>query len=130
MEVIGDKGALIWDNGKLRRLDASMPVSTHLLNDPGLWSGPETSWSEVEIDEESGGHRDVHQRFAQAVQANDPSLMVATGEDGLRALELANAILMAGYTRREIELPMDAAAFDAMLEKLQAGTKPEELHVR
>jgi predicted dehydrogenase len=130
MEVIGDKGALIWDDGKLRRLEPATPISTHLLTEPGSWSSPDSTWSEVEISEESGGHINGHQRFAQAVRANDPSLLVATGEDGLRALELANAILMAGYTRREIELPLDAAAFDAMLEKLQAGTKPDELHVR
>jgi hypothetical protein len=62
------------------------------------------------------------------VRENDPSLLVADGEDGLRSLELANAMLLAGYTHREVKLPLDRNAFERMLKKLQSGTKPQELY--
>ena len=55
--------------------------------------------------------------------------MAANGNDGLLAVELANAILAAGYTRREVTLPLDADNFEEMLGKLQSGTKPEELYI-
>jgi hypothetical protein len=38
--------------------------------------------------------------------------------DGLKALELGNAMLMAGITRQPATLPLDAVAFDALLKDL------------
>jgi predicted dehydrogenase len=129
LEVVGDKAALVWRGGKLRRLNLTPSVSEHLFKGP-QWGAMETAWEDVEVDRTtSGTHQQVHQQFCRAVQHNDASMLVATGEDGLRELELANAILLAGYTRREVQLPLDAAAFDSMLEKLQNGTKPDELRV-
>ena len=36
------------------------------------------------------------------------------GEEGVRGLEIGNAMLMAGVTRQAVTLPMDAGAFDAV----------------
>lgn len=127
MEIVGDKAALIWSDGKLRRLDLSPAVSTHLATAEGGFAQMESTWSEVEIEKDDGEHhKEVHRAFAHAVRENDASLMIANGEDGLRALELANAILMAGYTRREIALPLNPRAFERIHKKLQAGAQPEE----
>lgn len=125
-EIVGDRGAIRWSEGKLRRMRTSVPVSEHLRGEAKMFAGIESTWEDVEVQESGGGHREVHRAFAQAVRAKDPALLVANGQDGLRQLELANAILMAGYTHREVQLPLDADAFEAMLEKLQAGAKPEE----
>jgi predicted dehydrogenase len=128
MEVIGDQGVLIYSDGKLRRADLSATVSQHLIGATERFGGLELSWRDVEIEEETAQpHLEVHRAFANAVRANDPSLLVATGEDGLRALEFGNAVLLAGYTRREVKLPLAAGAFETMLEKLQSGVKPDEL---
>jgi predicted dehydrogenase len=129
LEVVGDKGALIWKDGKLRRLRVSVPISHH-LREGEKWGAPETSWEDVEYSNDYDQlHKGLHQQFARAVATGDASLVVASGEDGVRELEVANAILMAGYTRREVQFPLDAAAFDTMLEKLQSGTRPDELRV-
>lgn len=128
IEVIGDKGVLTYSDGLLRRADLSASVSQHLGGAVERFGGLELSWHDVEIEAEAADpFREVHRAFAHAVRAKDPSLLVATGEDGLRALELGNAILLAGYTRREVKLPLATGAFEAMLEKLQNGTKPESL---
>jgi predicted dehydrogenase len=128
MEVVGDKGALVYSDGKLRRADLSFPVSTHLSGASERFGGLELSWRDVEIEDDTvTAHKEVHRAFAKAVRANDPSLLIATGEDGLRSLEFGNAILLAGYTRREVKLPLESGAFEAMLEKLQSGVKPDDL---
>jgi predicted dehydrogenase len=129
IEVVGEKGALVSSEGKLRRMTLAVPVNQHLRN-AEKWGALESQWSDVEVEEENGElHKKVHQCFAQAIRANDPSLMTASGEDGLRAIEFANAILTAGYTRREVKLPLDPEAFETLLGKLQSGTKPEELYL-
>ena len=59
--------------------------------------------------------------FAKAVRAGDESLMIANGEDGLRALELANGMLLAGYSHQEVAIPVDRGKYERMLRKLREG---------
>lgn len=127
IEVAGERGSLIWEDGKLRHFVASEPMSEHLRTSTGS-SGLTGEWHDVEVEGEPGSHLQVVQAFAQAVRQNDESLLIANGEDGLRSLELANAMLLAGYTRRETSLPLDRARFERTLEKLKAGAKPEEFY--
>ena len=128
VELAGDKGLLVLDNG-LRFFELETPISQHLPTATNGFEAPKGQWRDIEIDTPKGEHTDVTRAFARAVRAKDPSLMVATGRDGVKALELANAILMAGYTHREVEFPVDRNAVDAMLKNLQEGVTPEQLKI-
>jgi hypothetical protein len=44
--------------------------------------------------------------------------MLSPGVEGVRGLELGNAMLMAGVTGKAVDLPMDGAAYDALLKDL------------
>lgn len=127
VELAGDKGLLALDSDGLRFYELEMPLSQHLTTAPGGFDQPKGAWRDVEIDVPNGGHTDVVRAFCRAVRANDASLLVADGRDGVKALELANAILMAGYTHQEVQLPVDRQAVDAMLKNLQEGVSPEQL---
>jgi predicted dehydrogenase len=129
VEIAGDKGLLTLDDRGLRCFDLETPISTHLPSATGAFETPKGAWREIAVENGGGGHTTVTRAFCHAVRANDASLMVASGREGLQALELANAILSAGYTRREVQLPLDRAAFDAMLERLQNGAKGTDLRM-
>ena len=50
----------------------------------------------------------------------------APASEGIKGLELGNAMLLSGLTRKPVELPLDAAHFDGFLEELKrqyAGRK-------
>lgn len=126
-EVAGDRGMLVLEDGKLRHFVLEEPLSTHLKNHPTAFAAPKGEWRDVEIDAKSLGHNGVTQQFVKAVRANDESLLVANGEDGLRSLELANAMLMAGFMRREVTLPVDRGGYERMLRKLREGLPYQEL---
>jgi predicted dehydrogenase len=128
VEVAGDNGVLEMRNGQLRHFQLKEPLSEHLRGTTARFGGLEGEWHEVEIEKTAAGHQTVVRRFVQAVQENDESLLVANGEDGLRALELGNAMLMAGYTRCEVTLPLDRDKFGRMLQRLQDGASPAEFH--
>lgn len=125
MEVLGDKGALVWDGHKLRMSTPEQDISEHIRTCPTNSGNPGT-WSEIELPDSAYGAGEVHRAFARAIRENDTSLIIADGEAGVRSLELANAILLAGYTRRQVNLPIDRNAVERMLKKLQGGAKPEE----
>jgi predicted dehydrogenase len=127
VEIAGDKGVISLDERGLRFFELQTPLSEHLKSSQEAFGNPKGDWRTIEHEDKEQGHTEVTRAFCRAIQNKDASLMVADGREGLKALELANAILTAGYTRREVKLPLDRAAFDAMLEKLQNGAKPNEL---
>ena len=129
VELAGDNGLLALDSDGLRFYELEMPLSQHLATAQGGFSQPKGEWRNIEIDTPNGSHNDVTRAFCRAVRANDASLLVADGRDGMKALELANAILLAGYSHREVELPVDRNAVDAMLKNLQAGVPVEQLKI-
>lgn len=127
VEIAGDKGVLVLEGGSLRFYELETPISEHLTTATGGFDRPKGQWRDVEYEAKPQNHAQVTQRFAQAVRANDPSLLVADGREGLKALEMANAISLAGFTRQQVNLPLDRARFDAMLSQLQNGVTPESL---
>ncbi|MBV9868513.1 MAG: Gfo/Idh/MocA family oxidoreductase [Abitibacteriaceae bacterium] len=128
IEVAGDKGVLVWEGGKLRHFVLDQPLQEHLRSATEQFGSPKGQWHDVPVEKEPAGHLQVVQAFARALREDDDSLLIATGEDGLRSLELANAMLMAGYTRQEVALPLDRGRFERMLKKLRDGVAPTELN--
>ena len=53
--------------------------------------------------------------FAAHLLRDEP--LVAAAEDGLRALELSNAIHLSGWTGKRVGIPADREAFNRELEK-------------
>ena len=49
--------------------------------------------------------------------------MTAEAEDGLRALELSNAIHLSGWTGETVTIPFQAKRFDLELDKRIAGSQ-------
>lgn len=126
IEVSGDLGALRYEGGKLTHYTLEESLSKHLRETPTN-SAIKGEWSDVEVTEDSGSTKEMHRAFLKAVSENDASQIIVTGEDGLRSLEMANAILMAGYTRREVKFPLDYNAVQELFDKLCAGDSPESL---
>lgn len=124
VEVAGERGVLRWENGRVSFYELETPLSEHLQTATGAFDAPRGAWRELEVTGTNEEHNGIIKAFARAVRQNNASLLIATGEDGVRALELANAFLLSGYTRREVSLPLDRAAYDAMLVQLRAGVKP------
>ena len=46
--------------------------------------------------------------------------MIAPGIEGVKGLELGNAMMMAGLTRKAVELPVDGNAYEAFLNDMDA----------
>ena len=110
IEIAGDKGVLVWEGGKLRHFVLEQPLTEHLRSSTEQFGSPKGQWHDVAVENVPSGHLEVIRAFARAVRQDDESLLVATGEDGLRSLELANAMLLAGYTRQEVSLPLNRGA--------------------
>ncbi len=121
IEITGELGRLAVRDGKLLHCRYPRPVAEDILHTTDRRATPFTvEWREVPLE---GGGGDttgaVIAAFARAVAGE--GYLVATGEDGLRALELANAMHLSGLTGRRVRLPVDRAEIDALYGDLAAG---------
>ncbi len=121
LEISGERGALVWEDGRLRHLEASQPMSRHLQTAPGMFDQIGETWRDIEVEASPPPYPEVLRAFALAVRHNDAALMFASGEDGLRSLELANAILLSGRCHETIKLPLDRDRYQNLLQSLQSG---------
>jgi predicted dehydrogenase len=116
-DFVGEAGRLIVQDRTLRffRMDGTIrdSVATN-----AMWGKPSGQWETIEIEQSSGGHHAVVRQFARAIRFGEP--LVATGEDGLHSLELANAIMLGGHTGETVQLPLDRTAYDEFL-RLKRG---------
>ena len=64
------------------------------------------------------------QNFTDAIL--DGAELMVPGEEGIRSVELANAMLYSSLIHQTIELPMDSAAFEKKLHQLIADSKVEK----
>jgi predicted dehydrogenase len=118
IELVGDRGKLVVLNDKIQlyRLDKSLQEE---IDTGAHWGKPTGRWEDIAVDPMPWGHAQVVRRFARAVAMGEP--LIATGEDGVNALELANALLLSGYRRVPVDLPLARDEYDAFLAEQRAG---------
>jgi predicted dehydrogenase len=128
----GQKGRLLVAERQLRLYRLERSLREELLTAPH-GAKPAGAWEDIEVAPASpgqSGHIALLRRFAQAVRSGDERDLVATGEDGRRALELANAMLLAGYRDQTVTIPVDRAAYDALLDDLRRKAAAGDLRKR
>jgi len=121
IEIQGDRGRLVLEGrGQLKICRYKKPVSEDILHTVDRKASPfETEWEEIEAPPSPGGHLEVTRQFARAIRFGEP--LIATGEDGLAALELANAMHLSGLRRRPVDLPCDRAEVDRLFAELRGN---------
>jgi predicted dehydrogenase len=94
-----------------------------MLTSTEMFAAPDVQVETVDLPGDGGGHLAVHRDLFDAMaQGRRPR---ADGREGLMSLELANAIIYSSYTERAVKLPLDRAAYAALLAELKAGVKPK-----
>jgi predicted dehydrogenase len=117
-DFVGESGRLTIQDKAIRlyRLDRS--IREHVATN-AMWGKPTGDWETISAEPLASGHHAVVRQFARSIRLGEP--LVATGVDGLRSLELANAIMLAGDTGESITLPLDRDAYDRFLERKRAA---------
>ena len=121
LEITAEKGKLTYEGGKLlfirNEIETSEFIKTTKLN-----FGISDNWvCEIPYYGDTHQHRNVIENVANAILKDTP--LIAPMEEGIRGLELGNAMLLAGLKDKVVTLPMDADEYAAELEKLVATSR-------
>jgi hypothetical protein len=118
LEIAGDLGRLILEGDELK-LDlypSSNREFSETVQEMFPWRKPESS---VETFSGRGGqHTEIIRNFVAAI--NGQETLLAPAADGIHSVEMANAMIWSGLTRKAIDLPMDAAGYAEVLAGLKA----------
>jgi predicted dehydrogenase len=114
LEIVGDRGRIVCERDKLHFTRTRRSVRETRETSKDAFAKVE-AW-EIEVPHastEPEGHKVITQNFVNAIQSNEP--LIAPGTEGLRQLELGNAILMAALTRKPADLPLQSEAYDQFI---------------
>ena len=115
LEIDCERGKIVCEDGAVRvwRMGVNEREICFESDDP--WYREEVAPETLATDGENPQHAGVINAFAAHLLRGEP--LIAEAEDGLRALELSNAIHLSGWTGKRVEIPADREAFNRELEK-------------
>lgn len=120
LEIDCEKGKLICEDGKIRwyRLNGNEREICFRSDDP--WYKGEIREEDPDPGKENPQHVGVLNAFAAHLLRGEP--LTADAEDGLRALQLSNAIHYSGWTGQAVSVPVSESLFEEELRKKTAGS--------
>ena len=126
IELCGELGKLVIENGTLRFWQVRPGVRAYSDTAEAMWGHPDAEEVPLELPERETGHAAIVRNVARAILYQEP--LISPGEEAIRSLELANAILLSGHQGQPISIPVDRTVYDAFIAEKQATSR--EKHVR
>lgn len=129
LEMVGTRGVLTLEPNRLSLLtlqgdtrEISDKVADNKTRpekrDTVIWDAPA----------DQNRYRIMHRNFVEAFR--NGAQLICPPEEGIKEVELANAILIAGVKRHAVHVPAPRAEFDALLKELQKAGNLETVKAR
>jgi predicted dehydrogenase len=125
LEVVGDLAKVVIDGAGLtltRNARSTMDVLKH-AREPH--TKPPSATQLIAVAPAENLRNTVIRNFVNAILEGEP--LIAPAGEGLASVELANAMIYSGLTKRTVELPLDPALYAAELARLIEGSRSQRL---
>ena len=124
LEIVGDRGMLVYDDQEIKLLRTDQPVSEHCRDTQEMFGVPAVSEELIALDAEVNQHAAVIENFVAAIQGREA--LATPAEEGLGSLQLANGMLLSSWTGGGVELPLDSNAYESRLQQRVALSGPRQ----
>jgi predicted dehydrogenase len=121
LEISGDRGRLVLEGERLERDGTLVSVTEYNRTSKEKFKGPGLWRAELPAVFRADQHAGIIQNFTDAIR--DGAELIAPAVDGIRSVELANAMLYSALEGRTMDLPLDSAAFEGRLKSLIEGSR-------
>jgi len=122
LEVCGTMGKVVIERGEgLEFTRNEVPMDKFCKETQASFAVP-PRWN-VQIPIRGGGaqHKGILQNFADAITKG--AKLIAPAEEGIKSVELGNAMMYSGMTGKTVKMPLSAPLYEKHLKKLIAGSK-------
>ncbi len=128
LEICGECGKVVVEDGRVRftRNAAAAPEFSRAAQDG--FARPATREIDTPVAGCGGQHVEIMQNFVDAILDGAP--LIAPAREGMRSVELANAMLYSSLTGATVELPLDGDRFARLLHKLIRQSRPKRKAAR
>lgn len=117
LEIVGDNGKVVVEKGgAIVFYKNETPMDVYRREAQVMFGRPEFEEVQIPVEGHGGQHREICQNFVDAILDGTP--LIAPGEEGIRSVEMANAMLLSTLLGKMVDLPIDAALFERMLHGL------------
>lgn len=117
LEIAAENGKLVLENGRLIFYRMPDSVQTILETSTEGFYAAKPEKVELSVETRSHGHMYITQNVVDAIKGKAD--LLSPGTEGLKSVQLANAVLLAGLKNKSVTLPVCEAEFDALLEELR-----------
>ena len=120
LEIWGTKGKLTVEDTRRIWLDENIVETTEFNRiNQEVFGELEHQKREILLGEEPEAYETIFQNFADHLRKGTP--LIAPGEEGIGALELANGSYLSAWEGQKITFPMDDFRYEELLKKKIAG---------
>ncbi|WP_269526900.1 Gfo/Idh/MocA family protein [Coraliomargarita parva] len=113
LEVAADRGKVVIEKGEFKFIRTEQPVPEHSATAENGFGKPDIWNIEIPISGNGEQHVGIMKNFTNAILKGEK--LIAPAPEGIHSVELANAMLYSGFEKKPVELPLDAAAYEAIL---------------
>jgi len=125
MEICGDKGKILLDDSGIKYWKITPPIHQFTKETKDMWSAPEAKQVEVKLGKSVPDHTSVIRNFCRSILSGEP--LVTPGAEGIHSLELANAIILSSYQKKQVKLPVNGRAYDELIKELCSKSKDKRV---
>jgi predicted dehydrogenase len=115
LEITAEGGRVVYEDGQIRCLRNTVPMSEFSRSSPEAFARPETVPDVITASGHGGQHLEILQNFTEAILEGKP--LIAPAAEGIHSVELANAMLLSGWLGQTVELPIDGARYENLLQE-------------
>lgn len=116
LEIAAENGLLVYDSAEafIRWHRNSKPVSAAIAENAGF-EKPDAHDEKIEFSGTGGQHAEVLANFAAAILRGER--LIAPAEEGIRSVELANAMLLSAWRGKAVAVPISARGYARQLKQ-------------
>ena len=120
LEIAGEKGKLVYQDERLEFTRNEVEMSEFSRTTDQAFATPPKWDATIPVSGHGEQHLGILKNFTAAIL--DGAALLAPAAEGIRSVELANAMLYSTFTDKTIEMPLDGKAYERQLKKLIASS--------
>ncbi len=119
LEIAAERGRVVLEGQPIEFIRNEIEVTPFLEDLNNVWAVPDRWRCEIHAPGGGGQHKEITHNFVDAILDGAP--LIAPASEGIRSVELANAMIYSTLLDRAVDLPLDGSAYEAALGRLRAG---------